>query len=219
MFVRCPKTEEVREYIVKQLRVNDRIIAREVRLVGEKGEQLGVMPVLQARELAKKASLDLVEVAPTSVPPVCRLLDYGKFKYEQQKKEQQARKSQKVMLLREIRLRPKIGIHDFNFKARTAQKLLIDGAKVKVTLLFRGREITHPELGWKILQRMAETLNEVGTLERQPVMEGRRMDIILAPIGTKPKPKPETKPTNSEAKTETKAEVKAVVKETENAKT
>lgn len=200
-------------------------MSREVRLVGEKGEQLGVMPVLQARELAKKSNLDLVEVAPTSVPPVCRLLDYGKFKYEQHKKEQQAKKSQKVTLLREIRLRPKIGIHDFDFKAKTAKKLLADGAKVKVTLLFRGREITHPELGWKLLQRMTETLNEVGTLERQPVMEGRRMDIIIAPLGDKPKVKKETKPEvkSSEEKTENKAtakekeETESKVKEIQNA--
>ncbi len=167
------------------------------------------MTLAAARELAKKANVDIVEVAPTSVPPVCRLLDYGKFKYEQQKKEQQAKKSQKVTLLREIRMRPKIGVHDFDFKAKTAKKLLIDGAKVKVTLMFRGREITHPEMGWKILQRMAETLNEVGTLERQPMMEGRRMDIIMAPAGAKPKPKPETKP---EAKKETKKIVKAETK-------
>jgi len=200
--------------------------------VGEKGEQLGVMPLVQARELAKKSNLDIVEVAPTSVPPVCRLLDYGKFKYEQQKKEQQSKKSQKVTLLREIRLRPKIGVHDFDFKSRTARKLLIDGAKVKVTLMFRGREITHPDLGWKILQRMAETLKEVGVLERQPIMEGRRMDIILAPAGTKPKVKAETKPeVKTEAKTVAKAEAKTVVKaeakpavkievkETQNAKT
>jgi len=200
-------------------------MSREVRLVGEKGEQLGVMPVLQARELAKKSNLDLVEVAPTSVPPVCRLLDYGKFKYEQHKKEQQAKKSQKITLLREIRLRPKIGIHDFDFKAKTAKKLLADGAKVKVTLLFRGREITHPELGWKLLQKMTETLNEVGTLERQPVMEGRRMDIIIAPLGDKPKVKKETKPEvkSSEVKTENKAptkekeETESKVKEIQNA--
>jgi translation initiation factor IF-3 len=158
------------------------------------------MPLVQAKETARKYNLDLVEVAPTSVPPVCRLLDYGKFKYEQQKKEQQARKSQKVTLLREIRLRPKIGIHDFEAKARKARKLLGDGDKVKVTMMFRGREITHPELGWKVLQRMVETLSEVSTLERQPVMEGRRMDIIVAPAGSKPK-------------------VKAEVKETQNAKT
>jgi translation initiation factor IF-3 len=157
------------------------------------------MPVLQARETARKQGVDLVEVAPTSVPPVCRLLDYGRFKYEQQKKEQQARKSQKVSVTREIRLRPKIGAHDFEAKARTAKKLLTGGNKVKVTLMFRGREITHPELGWKILQRMAETLGEVAYPERQPLMEGRRMDIILAPNSTRPK-------------------VKVAVKETENAK-
>jgi translation initiation factor IF-3 len=151
------------------------------------------MPVLQARELAKKALLDLVEVAPTSVPPVCRLLDYGKFKYEQQKKEQQSRKSQKVQLQREIRLRPKIGIHDFEAKAKIAKKLLVDGAKVKVTLMFRGREITHPELGRAVLARMAEALSDVATQERNPLMEGRRMDIIMAPIPAKPKVKAETK--------------------------
>jgi len=194
------------------------------------------MTLAAARELAKKANLDIVEVAPTSVPPVCRLLDYGKFKYEQQKKEQQSKKAQKITLLREIRLRPKIGIHDFDFKARTARKLLIDGAKVKITLMFRGREITHPDLGWKVLQKMAETLNDVGTLERQPLMEGRRMDIILAPVAAKPKQKQEAKP---EAKTEKKtavkaaappkageaasvtntAAVKSIEKETQNAKT
>jgi translation initiation factor IF-3 len=178
------------------------------------------MPLVQARELAKKSNLDIVEVAPTSVPPVCRLLDYGKFKYEQQKKEQQAKKSQKVTLLREIRLRPKIGVHDFDFKAKTARKLLEDGAKVKVTLMFRGREITHPDLGWKILQRMAETLKEAGVLERQPLMEGRRMDIIIAPAGAKPKAKPEAKTeAKPAAKPEAKAAVKTEEKEPQNAKT
>ena len=147
--------------------------------------------------MAKKANVDLVEVAPTSVPPVCRLLDYGKFKYEQQKKEQQARKSQKVLLQREIRLRPKIGIHDFEAKAKIAKKLLADGAKVKVTLMFRGREITHPELGRNVLQRMAETLSDVATQERQPLMEGRRMDIIMAPIAAKHKVKVEVKETEN----------------------
>jgi translation initiation factor IF-3 len=158
------------------------------------------MTVAQARETARKQGLDLVEVAPTSVPPVCRLLDYGKYKYEQQKKEQQAKKSQKVSVTREIRLRPKIGTHDFEAKARTARKLLTDGNKVKVTLMFRGREITHPDLGWKVLQRMAETLSEIAYPERQPLMEGRRMDIILAPASARPK-------------------VKVAEKETENAKT
>jgi translation initiation factor IF-3 len=147
------------------------------------------MSIQQARETARKHNLDLVEVAPNSVPPVCRLLDYGRFKFEQQKKEQQAKKAQKTTTLREIRLRPKIGTHDFEAKARTARKLLTDGAKVKVTLMFRGREITHPDLGWKVLQRMAETLSDAATLERKPVMEGRRMDIILAPAAVVPKQK------------------------------
>ena len=179
------------------------IRAREVRLVGEKGEQLGIMPLSQAQETARKHNLDLVEVAPTATPPVCRILDYGKYKYEQAKKEQEIkRKSQKVSLLREIRLRPKIGDHDFDAKARSARKLLADGAKVKVTIMFRGREVTHPELGWKLLQRMTETLNEAASLARQPVMEGKRMNIILAPATmSKSKPKGEMKEAQ-DAKTE-----------------
>ena len=193
MFVGHLCSEEVSKDIIKQLRVNERIIAREVRLVGEKGEQLGIMTLADAREVARKHSLDIVEVAPTSVPPVCRLLDYGKYKYEQAKKEQQARKSQKVSLLREVRLRPKIGIHDFEAKARTARKLLTEGDKVKLTLMFRGRESTHPEVGWKVLQRMVESLGDVASLERQAIMEGRRMNIILAPSSSKAKIKEEAK--------------------------
>ena len=196
--------EEVNKDIIKRLRVNNMIIAREVRLVGEKGEQLGIMPLIQAREIARKQNLDLVEVAPTATPPVCRLLDYGKFKYEQAKKEQEMRKSQKVLLLREIRLRPKIGDHDFEAKARSARRLLTDGAKVKVTIMFRGREITHPELGWKLLQRMSETLNEVASLERTPVMEGKRLNIILGPTPVQ--------------KAKVKEEIKEEIKEVKDAK-
>ena len=169
--------------------------------MGDKGEQLGVMPLSQAQETARKHNLDLVEVAPTAAPPVCRLLDYGKYKYEQAKKEQEARKSQKAPLLREVRLRPKIGNHDFEAKARVARKLLTDGAKVKTTILFRGREITHPELGWKLLQRMSETLKDVASLDRQPVMLGKQMNIILTPIATG------------------KDKIKEEIKETQNAKT
>ena len=149
-----------------------------------RGEQLGVMPLYQAREVAEKAGLDLVEVAPTAVPPVCRLMDYGKFKYVQTKKEREARKSQKIVLLREVRLRPKIGEHDFDAKARTAHKLLEDGDKVKVTIMFRGRENTHPELGVKLIQRMAETLKDVSTVEKDPTREGARLHAILAPLAT-----------------------------------
>ena len=135
-----------------------------------------------------------MEVAPTAVPPVCRLLDYGKYKYEQAKKEQEMRKTQKVALLREIRLRPKIGNHDFEAKARIARKLLADGAKVKVTIMFRGREITHPEIGWKLIQKMAESLKGMAGIEQQPSMEGSRMHLILSPLAAqKAKAKEEVK--------------------------
>ncbi|TET18344.1 MAG: translation initiation factor IF-3 [Dehalococcoidia bacterium] len=170
--------------MIKKLRVNERIIAKEVRLVGEKGEQLGVMPLAQAREIARKQNLDLVEVAANAVPPVCRLLDYGKYKYEQAKKEREARKSQKVSLLREVRLRPRIDNHDFEAKTRLARKLLNGGDKVKVTVMFRGREITHPDIGLRLLQRMTESLKEAASLERQPSMDGKRMIMILSPVTT-----------------------------------
>ncbi len=173
--------QEVSKDIVKKLRVNERIIAREVRLVGEKGEQLGVMPLFQAREVAKKQNLDIVEVAATAVPPVCRLLDYGKYKYEQTKKEREQRKSQRTSLLRQVRLRPKIGDHDFEAKARSARKLLDDGDKVMVAVFFRGREVTHPEIGRRLLQKMAESLKEVASIDKQASLSGRRMTMILSP--------------------------------------
>ena len=150
--------------------------------MGEKGEQLGIMPIDKARETARKQGLDLVEVAATAVPPVCRLLDYGKYKYEQDKKERQAKRSQKVSLLREVRLRPKIGDHDFEAKTRLVKRLLNEGDKVKVTVMFRGREITHPDIGWKLLQRIIELLKQETSLERQPSLEGKRMIAILAPL-------------------------------------
>jgi len=179
--VRCLCLKEVSKNIIKELRINERIKAREVRLVGEKGEQLGIMPLYQAQEVARQNNIDLVEVAATAVPPVCRLLDYGKYKYEQTKKEREARKSQKVLLLREVRLRPRIDDHDFEAKARSVRKLLGEGNKVRVTLMFRGREITHPQIGLKLLQRMAESLKEAAAIERQPLMDGRRMVMILSP--------------------------------------
>jgi len=160
--------------------------------VGEKGEQLGIMPLIQAREVARKNNLDIVEVAATAVPPVCRLLDYGKYRYEQAKKERGDRKSQKISLLREVRLRPKIGDHDFEAKARKAKQLLSEGDKVKVTIMFRGREITHPELGYKLLQRMTESLEGMASIERHAGMEGRRMNLILSPAATQKTRKKET---------------------------
>jgi translation initiation factor IF-3 len=157
------------------------IRGKEVRLVGNKGEQLGLMPLFQAREVAGKNGLDLVEVAPTAVPPVCRLMDYGKYKYEQTKKDREARKSQRLSLLREIRLRPKIGEHDFKAKARSAKRFLEGGDKVKVTVMFRGRENTHPELGLRLLEKMVESLKELALVEKQPTRMGARLHLILAP--------------------------------------
>ena len=147
------------------------------------------MPIDQAREMAIRQDVDLVEVAAVAVPPVCRLLDYGKYKYEQSKKERQAKKGQKVSILKEVRIRPKIGSHDFESKARTAKKLLGGGDKVKVSILFRGREITHPDIGLGLLKRMAETVKEVASVERQPLMDGRRMIMILVPAATNKKAK------------------------------
>jgi len=148
------------------------------------------MPTAQALEVARKAMVDLVEVAPTAIPPVCRIIDYGKFRYEQTKKEKVARKSQKVSELREIRLRPKIGDHDLEFKVRSIKNFLTDGDKVRVTVMFRGREVSHADLGWKLLQKVIQTLEGVAVLERQAIMEGKRMHIILAPgVAQKSKPK------------------------------
>jgi len=151
--------------------------------VGDGGEQLGIMSLAQAREIARQQNLDLVEVAATAVPPVCRLLDYGKYKYEQTKKEREARKNQRVSLLREVRLRPRIDDHDFEAKARSVKKLLEGGDKVKVTVIFRGREIVHPDLGLRLLDRMRDSLKEVTLVEKQPSMEGRRMIMILSLLG------------------------------------
>ena len=139
------------------------------------------MPVAKALALARERGYDLVEVSPTSTPPVCRLVDYGKFKYEQTKKQREARKKQKAIFLREVRLRPKIGEHDIEFKTRIIKKLINEGDKVKVRVLFRGREITHPELGRELLQRVAKELEGIATVETFPAMDVRSMNMILAP--------------------------------------
>jgi translation initiation factor IF-3 len=170
------------QHIIKKLRVNEGIKTKECRLVGDKGEQLGVMALHQALDLAKKRNFDLVEVAPTAVPPVCRMMDYGKFKYEQAKKEREMKKGQKTSIVREIRLRPKIGDHDFESKTRSVKKLLQDGDKVKITIMFRGREITHAQLGWRLLEKMMEALKGTVIIEKQPIMEGSRMFMILSPM-------------------------------------
>lgn len=168
--------------ISKDLRINEEIRAREVRLVGEEGEQLGILSGRDALQIAHEKSLDLVEIAPTAKPPVCKLMDYGKFKYEQSKKDKEARKKHKVTEIKEVKLRPNIEDHDFETKARNAQRFLNDGDKVKVTIMFRGREITHPDLGKKLCLRLAEFVKVEANIEREPKLEGRNMIMILTPV-------------------------------------
>lgn len=168
--------------IVKRLRINLQIRAGKVRLIGEEGEQLGVVPSSQALQIAREHELDLVEVAPTANPPVCKILDYGKYKYEQAKKERKAKKGQKVGLLREVRLRPKIEDHDLQGKIKITRKLLGEGSKVKVRVRFRGRERIYPEMGVKVLQKLTESLKDIAMVSNWSTGEVRNMFAVLAPI-------------------------------------
>jgi translation initiation factor IF-3 len=165
--------------------VNERIRIREVRLIDDEGNQIGIIPTREALEMAREKGLDLVEVAPNAVPPVCRLMDYGRFRYEQSRKERESRKNQHVIKLKEVRVEPKIGLHDRETKGRQAIKFLEGGDKVKLTVLFRGRSITHPELGRELLALLAEQISDYGVVEQSARMEGRTMTMIVAP--TRPK--------------------------------
>lgn len=162
-------------------RINEEITAPEVRLIDVDGKQLGVMSTDQALAIAQERDTDLVEVAPAAKPPVCRLMDYGKFLYEAQKREREARKSQTKVEIKEIRLRPKISDHDMNYRLRDARKFLERGAKVKIRLRFRGREVTHPEVATELMNRVAEELSDVAIVEKRPSREGMTMLMILAP--------------------------------------
>lgn len=166
---------------------------REVLLIDDEGHKLGTITIQEALQRARDAGLDLVEVAPNANPPVCRILDYGKFKFDQAKKEREARKHQKQQQLREVRFKPKIGQHDIDFKMKVVEKLLGEGDKVKVSVMFRGREITHPEIGRALLMGVQEKLKDIAVVERQPIMEGRFMNMYLAPPPQKNAPaKPKT---------------------------
>ncbi|MBM7363495.1 translation initiation factor IF-3 [Priestia taiwanensis] len=165
--------------------VNEGIRAREVRLISQNGDQLGIKTRQEALELATTANLDLVMVAPTAKPPVCRIMDYGKFRFEQQKKDKEARKNQKVISLKEVRLSPTIDEHDFNTKLRNAIKFLEKGDKVKASIRFKGRAITHKEIGQRVLDRFSEACKEVSTVESAPRMDGRSMFLVLAPKNDK----------------------------------
>lgn len=164
------------------MQINDEIREKEVRVVSAEGEQLGVMSSKDAIELAEKKGLDLVNIAPTAKPPVCKIMDYGRYKFELQKREKQNRKNQKVVNIKEVQLSPSIDTNDFNTKCNHAKRFLKGGDKVKVCVRFRGRELSHSELGEALLQRFAESCKEEGSVERPAKLEGRNMTMFLAPV-------------------------------------
>ncbi len=162
-------------------RVNDRIRAPEIRLIGPEGENLGVVAPARGMALAEEAGLDLVEISPNAVPPVCKIMDFGKFKYDQQKREAEARKKQKIIEVKEIKFRPGTDTHDYDVKMRNVLKFLENGDKVKVTLRFRGREMAHQQLGLELLNRVAADVGELGKVENMPKLEGRQMVMMIGP--------------------------------------
>ena len=171
--------------IAKDMMVNDGIRARELRVIGSDGEQIGVKTKAEALELAEASNLDLVVVSPNAKPPVARIMDHGKHRFDQQKREREARKNQKVLNIKEVRLSPSIDENDFQTKMRNARKFLEKGDKVKASIRFRGRAITHKEIGQKVLDRLASELTDVSTVESKPRMDGRSMFLMLAPTQEK----------------------------------
>ncbi|WP_372602845.1 translation initiation factor IF-3 [Actibacterium sp.] len=163
-------------------RINERIRAPQIRLIGAEGENVGVVTPERAMAMAEQAGLDLVEISPNAEPPVCKIMDFGKFKYEQQKRESEARKKQKIIEVKEVKFRPGTDTHDYEVKMRNVFKFLEKGDKVKITLRFRGREMAHLNLGRELLERVAEDVKEVGKVENMPKMEGRQMIMMIGPI-------------------------------------
>ena len=166
---------------INDLMINEEIRDREVRVVDQNGEQLGIMPVRQALELAEEHQMDLVKIAPQARPPVCKIMDYGKYRFEQSKKEREFRKNQKVIAVKEVRLSATIEDHDIDVKVKNAIKFLKDGNKIKVTIRFRGRQITHSEIGREVMQDFAERVKEQGKVDKAPQIEGRNMSMIISP--------------------------------------
>ncbi|MDZ7779612.1 MAG: translation initiation factor IF-3 [Gemmatimonadota bacterium] len=169
----------------KRVRVNEQIRISPVRLIQDDGEQIGIVSLDEARERATKRGMDLVEVAADARPPVVKMMDYGKYKYEAQRAAKEARKKQHTIQVKEVKFRPGIEDHDYEFKLRHARRFLEEGNKVKLTMMFRGRQVTHPELGVEILSQVMEDLKDVGKVESQPNMEGRVMSMVAAPLDTK----------------------------------
>jgi len=197
--------------------VNERIRVPQVRLISETGDQVGVIPTEQALRYAQERDLDLVEVAAEARPPVCRVLDYSKYKYEQDQKAKAARKHQQQVTIREMKLRPKIATHDYETKRGHVRRFLDNGDKVKVTIMFRGRETTHPERGEQLLMRLAEDVEDLGTIEQRPSLDGRNMTMVMNPLKAKerkPEPDKKTKGKRAEEPAEAAAEPAAEEKAT-----
>jgi translation initiation factor IF-3 len=184
-FDRSPRRDD-------RIRTNERIRVREVRVIDETGTQLGIMPPPQAVAIARQKGLDLVEVSPTAVPPVCRIMDFGKYQYQEQKRSREAKKHQRVIEVKEIKFRPKVDEHDYDFKKKHIERFLLDGDKVKATIFFRGRELAHPEIGRRILERLIADLGDLAIAEASPRQEGNQMHVILSARASRknvPKPK------------------------------
>jgi translation initiation factor IF-3 len=196
----------LREFRITDPRTNDRIRVTEVRLVGPGGEQVGVVPIAVALRLAQEADLDLVEVAPNSKPPVAKIMDYGKFKYEAAQKAKEARRNQANTILKEVRFRLKIDAHDYETKRKRAEGFLAAGDKVKAMILFRGREQSRPELGVRLLQRFAEDIGEFGVVESRPTQDGRNMTMVISPLKNKSDVKGEVNAKKAAAKAAARAE-------------
>ena len=165
----------------QRVRINEQIKVPEVRLISADGQQVGVMPTKEALARAVEANLDLVEVAPQAAPPVCRIMDYGKYKYQQSKKQQEARRRQTTIQVKEIKVRPKIEEHDMAFKLRNTRRFLSEGDKVKISVIFRGREIAHTDRGFRLLALVSEALTDVAVVEQHPKLEGRNLSMIVTP--------------------------------------
>ena len=161
--------------------LNEDILDKEIRLIGAEGQQLGIMSSQEALKIADEQGLDLVKISPQAVPPVCKLMNYGKFRFEQSKKEKEARKNQRVVEIKEIRMSPSIDVNDFNVKLRNAQKFLADGNRCKITVRFRGREMAHTNIGQDLLLKFAEECGEIAVMDKSPKLEGRHMSIFLSP--------------------------------------
>ncbi len=183
-------------------RLNEQITVRECRLIGYDGTQMGIYPTVQARRIADDEGLDLVEIAPNADPPVCRIMDYGKYKYDQAIKAKQARKNQSKIETKEMKFRPKIDVGDYNTKKKHVLRFLDAGNKVKITIMFRGREMSHPDQGLSILEKLADDLKDVAVIESAPKMEGRNMHMLIAPLPASAKKKKEAESKDEEGKDE-----------------